>query len=366
MYVCASPLARLSARHAASLVACAERLLDAGADPNVESADDDGDPASSTTAFARAILSGNVHLSVVLRKRGGPDPAAALSQWLADHVSPDAAMLQRTFGQYFRRPDVREAIQAQIAAQQAEGAGAPDLAFAVADPLERQQLRMPNLIGAKTDLWAAMLDRGYDPTAISSGGRSMLHGVVEYAPPAFLEVLLSRGIDFNARAANGRSVIATAVRAGNGAAADVLLAHGAEDDATPIDRLLGACLAGDIEAAHRQAARHAGLVAALTREDGEVFVRAAGRGHADQVRLFLDVGLSPDLRGESGAAPLHQAAWRGQEAVVDLLLERGASRDIRDDLYGHTPGEWAIHGSIHAQGARDRCLRIAERLRAIR
>jgi ankyrin repeat protein len=362
MYVSGSPLARFSARHATSLVACAELLLDAGADPNIATKDEDADTPSGTSAVMRALLSGNVLLVWLFKKRGVLEPVEAMRQWLADHASPDAATLQQTFGEYFRRPDVREAMRAEMAARANQpGALTPALA---SDPLELQQLRMPNLIGAKEDLWGAMLDRGYDPTVIQAGGRSALHGVVTYAPPTLLELFLSRGVDLNVRDADGRSVLATAVRAGNLAAADLLRARGIVDDTTPMDWLLGRCLAGDAEGARQVVAEHPGLTSALTRGDAEVLVRAAGRGNVDQVRLLTNTGIDPDVHGDSGATALHQAAWRGQVAVARLLLDRGASRDVRDDLYGQTPREWALHGSIHAQGARDRCLEVVEMLLA--
>jgi hypothetical protein len=47
--------------------------------------------------------------------------------------------------------------------------------------------------------------------------------------------------------------------------------------------------------------------------------------------------------------------------VVRLLLDHGASPRTTDELYGDTPRDWAVHGSLHAHGARDRCLEI-ERL----
>jgi ankyrin repeat protein len=42
--------------------------------------------------------------------------------------------------------------------------------------------------------------------------------------------------------------------------------------------------------------------------------------------------------------PLHQAALAGHDAVVRLLVERGARLDIKDTIYEATPLEWAEYG----------------------
>jgi ankyrin repeat protein len=75
---------------------------------------------------------------------------------------------------------------------------------------------------------------------------------------------------------------------------------------------------------------------------------AAQHGHADVVQLLLDSGEDPDRYNPAGnhphSTPLHQAALGGHEAVVRLLVRRGARLDIRDKIYGGTPLGWAIHG----------------------
>jgi ankyrin repeat protein len=100
-----------------------------------------------------------------------------------------------------------------------------------------------------------------------------------------------------------------------------------------------------------------------SREDAEVLVRAARRGNLKQVQAMLDAGFDPDVEGEGGATPLHQAAWRGQIDVVELLLDRGADPELRDRLYGQSAAEWAADGAVNAEGARERCLAVVERLR---
>src|ERR1700693_5313108 len=74
---------------------------------------------------------------------------------------------------------------------------------------------------------------------------------------------------------------------------------------------------------------------------------AAQHGHVDVVRLLLDAGEDPSRYNPDGnhshSTPLHPAVIGGHDAVVRLLVERGARLDIQDTIYQGTPLSWAIH-----------------------
>jgi len=88
---------------------------------------------------------------------------------------------------------------------------------------------------------------------------------------------------------------------------------------------------------------------------------AAQHGHAQIVRLLLDAGEDPDRYNLEGnhahTTPLHQAVLGGHEAVVRLLVGRGARLDIRDTIWNGTPLGWALHGGGSAQAEMAECLR---------
>ncbi len=88
---------------------------------------------------------------------------------------------------------------------------------------------------------------------------------------------------------------------------------------------------------------------------------AAQHGHAELVRLLLDAGEDPNRYNPEGhhahATPLHQAVLGGHEAVVRLLVERGARLDIRDTIWHGTPLGWATHGGDKARSQMAECLR---------
>ena len=94
----------------------------------------------------------------------------------------------------------------------------------------------------------------------------------------------------------------------------------------------------------------------LPRADAEARHRAlslaAQHGHAEIVQLLLDDGEDPNRYNLEGnhahTTPLHQAVLGGHEAVVRLLVGRGARLDIRDTIWQGTPLGWALHGGGRA------------------
>ncbi|OBT63922.1 hypothetical protein VE03_05994 [Pseudogymnoascus sp. 23342-1-I1] len=69
---------------------------------------------------------------------------------------------------------------------------------------------------------------------------------------------------------------------------------------------------------------------------------AAGNGHEAVVQVLLGKGAEVDAKDiEYGRTPLSWAAEDGHEAVVQVLLGKGAEVDTKDTVYGRTPLSWA-------------------------
>jgi len=49
------------------------------------------------------------------------------------------------------------------------------------------------------------------------------------------------------------------------------------------------------------------------------------------VRMLLDKGADPNAKSQSGSTPLHTVAFTGDRASLDLLLEHGADRAIKNN-----------------------------------
>ncbi len=63
---------------------------------------------------------------------------------------------------------------------------------------------------------------------------------------------------------------------------------------------------------------------------------AAGRGHAECVRLLLRTGAPADVRNKSEETPLHLSCYCGDVDTVEALVEFGADVELRNQ-FGETP-----------------------------
>ena len=75
---------------------------------------------------------------------------------------------------------------------------------------------------------------------------------------------------------------------------------------------------------------------------------AAIQGHEAVVKLLLEKGAELESKDNiNGRTPLSWAAIQGHEAVVKLLLEKGAQLESKDD-FGQTPLSWAAENGHEA------------------
>lgn len=143
---------------------------------------------------------------------------------------------------------------------------------------------------------------------------------------------------------------AAAVDPGTGASAIMTaLTFGYLDTARAIERRSSVPLGIPEAAGLGRAQDVERLLSAATADETQAgLALAAQHGHVEVARVLLDGGADPDRYCPEGlhshATPLHQAVWSGQLSVVELLVERGARRDVRDAIYGSTPLEWAVYG----------------------
>lgn len=68
---------------------------------------------------------------------------------------------------------------------------------------------------------------------------------------------------------------------------------------------------------------------------------AAGEGHTDDLKRFIEDGASIDMKDETGWTPLALAAFAGEADSVRILIDRGASVHTRDHE-GNTPLHLAL------------------------
>jgi ankyrin repeat protein len=107
-----------------------------------------------------------------------------------------------------------------------------------------------------------------------------------------------------------------------------------------MDRLLEACVRGDLESSRVVAAEEPVALAMVTAHGGALLSQYAGTGCVEGMRALMELGVDAaarNLEGDAyfdvakGGTALHSAAWRLQHDAVRLLLERGVPVDAKDE-----------------------------------
>ncbi|HXD73003.1 MAG TPA: ankyrin repeat domain-containing protein [Vicinamibacterales bacterium] len=186
--------------------------------------------------------------------------------------------------------------------------------------------------GAEVDALADMYEGQYPalPMLVSSG----------FPAKAGLQIplagtLIDYGADIDGAGSGGwRSPLMTALAFGYTETAEALARRGARVDTVAAAAGLGR--AADVRR----------LLPGSTPEDRHRAVAlSAQHGRLEIMRTLLDAGEDPSRynppTNHSHSTPLHQAVISGRDAIVRLLVERGARLDIRDTIYNGTPLGWA-------------------------
>jgi ankyrin repeat protein len=190
------------------------------------------------------------------------------------------------------------------------------------------------------------LSHGADPNRSAPTGGNLLHwAIMRRRGDECIGMLLEFGADAEAPNPAGLTPYRHAIRSGQNSTAALLEAHGAKTTLTVEDRIVRALALGDTGELEAIKAQHPQSVKDALAQNASLAADAASHGRTDNVRLLLDLGVSPDARGAHNGTALHWAAWQAHPDVVRLLTERGASLEITGANFGATPLQWAIHGA---------------------
>lgn len=334
IYVCGSPFRSLGPTVAPGLLRCAELLLACAADPNSSIPHGEGNPPARIPALYFACVDGDAPLVALLLEHGAqPNDGESVH-----HAA---------------EKDQRECLDLLLAhGADLDGKGGSwnntPLYF-----LAGHRSSNPALPAVLRGVeW--LLTHGADPNRPSLDvAETPLHRVATGTLNASAaDLLLAHGADPNCARADGKTPYALAIRSGTSDVAEILRRHGArEEDVTPADELLGACMRGDSAAARAILPGHPGLLDRLGDAERMAPVHAAQAGRVDALRAMAEIGLDLTREGMWAGTPLHWAAWNGRVEAVSLLIDAGAPIDARDREFGSSPLAWAAHGSTHCRAA---------------
>ena len=169
--------------------------------------------------------------------------------------------------------------------------------------------------------------------------------------PERVALLVEHGTDVDTPGErDGRTPYEAALVAGHAAVAEYLVAHGARPvTLSPGDAFQAACAAGRREEVRAFLERHPDHLEKLGRDGRATLVhRAVEAGQRDGVRLMAELGfelVAASKHDRVGmfleTTPLHNAAWKGDLAMVELLVALGADVNARDKTFRATPRDWA-------------------------
>jgi FOG: Ankyrin repeat len=313
-----SPFHGDSAERDAGLLASAQLLLDAGADPNTKD-ERYGVPVLYAVTGMRSVLP-----IARLLLDAGANPTDGESVYHA--------------AEYFHEDALKLLLDAGADLNATGEWGNTPLTFLLRwFDVERQTTVRKGLV------W--LLDHGADPNVRSGKEReSALHVAVRRGQhPAIIRLLLERGADIHSRRDDGSTPWLLARRGGLDEIASLLESAGAEPQPlSNLDLLLGACGRGDADAARRLTSPE--LVAALSEEDLARLPEAAAERSDARVTAYLAAGFPADATDGMRATALHHGAIHGRAAMVRALLAAGARVDLRDSEHSATPLGWATFG----------------------
>ncbi len=158
--------------------------------------------------------------------------------------------------------------------------------------------------------------------------------------------LLDRGVDprgaqIEHPICRGRSPVQEAALNGHMDIVAMLVDAGAIWEHDTVDELIATAMSGDRDAVERLLATDPGVRPRAIERCPDQLVRAAAQDSYETVALLIELGF--DVNARSRTAPLHEAAMRGNVAVIRLLLDHGADPNLRDTGYDATPAGWAEH-----------------------
>lgn len=197
-----------------------------------------------------------------------------------------------------------------------------------------------------------VLDLGADVHEAGPGGAGPLHhAITRGRGQDFVKLLVDRGADPAAQDGQGRTPAALAASAGDVQTVAYLAARGHQPPQDAPARFLAACAAADGAVAHAHLAAQPDAIRALDAPALRLLPDQAQRGRLTSVQLMLELGWPVAVRGDWDASALNQAAFRGDAAMVKMLLAHGARWHEPNGFGGDALGSCLHAGSNQADPA---------------
>ena len=201
-----------------------------------------------------------------------------------------------------------------------------------------------------------LLKRGLDPNLKGVWGKTVLQSaIVRGNDLSIIQCLLEYGANPNTPGKEGNAHT-LAARYGRGDALKVFDPMKAEAGLSPVDQLLAACASGNRTELKSLARKYPEAIADVKSQSGFILTEYSGRGNKEGLSLLIELGCDINSRHGLGdgyyditkdSTPLHAAAWRAQHDTVSFLIERGADVQLLDGK-GRSALGLAVEASVHS------------------
>lgn len=311
-YLTMSKYLRLESARTPAFLSAATALLDAGADPNSGFVTTGQHPERETALYGAAGVAHNEALTRLLLERGAdPNDAEAVYHSPETHDNGAMKLLVET-GEL-----TRENLSLMLI----------------------RKHDWHDYDGAKY-----LLERGVDPNYHRERGWIPIHhAVARNNSIEMIELLLDHGAYPTVRK-DGATAIERAARRGRGDLLELFERRGFPIELHGVDRLIAACALDDSATIQAIREHEPQLVRKLLAQGPTLLAVFASTWNTEGVRHLLDLGVPVNALYEGdgyfdiakNSTALHVAAWQSRPDLVQLLVERGADVQAKDDK-GRTP-----------------------------
>jgi cytohesin len=312
-------------------------LLDAKADPNAAL-------LTGETPLMAAVDDGHVDVARALIERGADvnrqeaRGGQTALMWAVANRSPELVALLLTHGANLHTRSKGDFTALLFAAQQGDEASGRLLLQAGADANDlRSRDRVTALMVATASGHAAfatlLVENGAGLNVVDNNGYSALHyAALEPEGAALVRTLVDRGANPNLRSTTDTRENTTAGVSLKGATPLFLAASKGHVDT------VRALLAGKADPSIATDTGTAPLHVASWGGDPNFrdWSEEEKKNLFEVTRLLVELGGDVNSAGEHGWTALHGAAYKGVDAAIQFLIDRGARTEVFDE-YGQTP-----------------------------
>jgi ankyrin repeat protein len=322
-YLCFSRYLRIHKDRSESFAACAQMLLESGADANtgwINEIDEPSKPFIETAIYGAAGVAQSAAVTQVLLEFGADPNDGETAYHVGETYDNEVLKILLRSGR------LNERSLATVAMRKCDWHDDAGLLL--------------------------VLEHGANPNYLSTWKHTPLHQSIRRDNGmVMIDHLLDHGGDpLLMNTLDGRNAFQMAAYHGRGDILDAFDKRGFKHEFKGMDALVAACARDQKDVAHAALKCEPELTESFLTIGGTLLARFSGPGNDTGVRTLLALGISPNASWDTGdgywdlapgSTALHVAAWRANHELVRTLISAGTGVNARD-ARNRTPLQLAV------------------------